>query len=340
MPGQLHGRPNRLRQGIEEDGDRQVGDDRDTQHQWPWDVRPGDDHQSAKRDQEGREDHSGVDDHGADPVSGLSLEPQTTGRTVGMHPEPTLKNLGTTARTLSSQGATKHCSAASRRVMSHVVDYRRSVIADEVARLRLEYETAGLVESEMAEDPFAEFASWFEGAVSSGIDQPNAFVLATVGDDGMPGARAVLMKDFSTQGLTFYTGLDSEKSHSLQKDPRAAATFVWVRLHRQVRFQGSVSPVEEATADAYFASRPRGAQIGAHASHQGEIVQARDVLDKRYARFEEEFADGPIPRPTHWGGWLIRPSGVEFWQGQANRFHDRVRYRIDGDVWLKERLAP
>jgi pyridoxamine 5'-phosphate oxidase len=214
------------------------------------------------------------------------------------------------------------------------------VIGDDAARLRREYEAHGLVETEMADDPFSQFEQWFSGVIAAGIDEPNAFVLATAGANGTPSARALLMKDLSAEGLVFYTGMKSRKSRDMRESPRAAATFVWTQIHRQVRFEGSVEEVDADTADAYFATRPRGAQIAAHASTQSELVSRREELDTRFARLSAEFGDGDVPRPDDWGGWRLIPSSVEFWQGRPNRFHDRVRYRLDGGAWLKERLSP
>lgn len=218
--------------------------------------------------------------------------------------------------------------------------YRRLVIGEEAARLRLEYEAHGLVESEMAESPIDQFRTWFDGATKAKIHEPNAFVLATVDADGAPSARAVLMKDISSDALVFYTGLFSRKSQAMRANHVAAGTFVWTPIHRQVRFEGVVSEVASETADAYFATRPRGAQIAAHASRQSEVVERRETLDERFARLDEEFGDAQVPRPEHWGGWSLRPNTVEFWQGQPNRFHDRVRYRRDAGGWVLERLSP
>ncbi|HEX9848012.1 MAG TPA: pyridoxamine 5'-phosphate oxidase [Acidimicrobiia bacterium] len=214
------------------------------------------------------------------------------------------------------------------------------MIGDDAARLRREYEAHGLVETEMADDPFSQFEQWFSGVIAAGIDEPNAFVLATAGANGTPSARALLMKDLSGEGLVFYTGMKSRKSRDMRESPRAAATFVWTQIHRQVRFEGTVEEVDADTADAYFATRPRGAQIAAHASTQSELVSRREELDTRFARLSAEFGDGDVPRPDDWGGWRLIPSSVEFWQGRPNRFHDRVRYRLDGGAWLKERLSP
>lgn len=213
------------------------------------------------------------------------------------------------------------------------------MIREEVARRRREYEAAGIAPEDMADDPFTEFEVWFDGVIVAELHEPSAFVLATADADGVPSARAVLMKDFSKDGLVFYTNLSSPKSHDLRDNPRAAATFVWTPLHRQVRFQGSVAEVPKKEADDYFATRPRGAQIAAHASRQSEVVTARSVLEDRFEEIEAQLGDD-VPRPGDWGGWRLEPLVVEFWQGRPNRFHDRVRYRLGVDGWTKERLAP
>lgn len=208
-----------------------------------------------------------------------------------------------------------------------------------MARRRREYETAGLDPEVMADDPFSEFEEWFAGVLEVDLYEPSAFVLATVDADGTPSARALLMKDLSAEGLVFYTGLDSRKSRAMTANPRAAATFVWTQLHRQVRFEGSVAQVIGEEADAYFTSRPRGAQIAAHASRQSEVVVNRSVLEERFEAVSQEYGE-TIPRPEQWGGWRLSPEMVEFWQGRPNRFHDRIRYRSEADRWVKERLSP
>jgi pyridoxamine 5'-phosphate oxidase len=192
----------------------------------------------------------------------------------------------------------------------------------------------------MAADPFAQFDLWLSGVYAADLEEPTAFVLATTDPDGRPSARALLMKEFSSDGLVFYTGLSSRKSRELSSNPRAAATFVWIPLHRQVRFEGAVESVDTATADAYFATRPRGAQLAAHASSQSAVVTNREELEARYSQLDAEFGEADIPRPQHWGGWRLVPDSVEFWQGRENRFHDRVRYRRNDGEWSKERLAP
>lgn len=211
---------------------------------------------------------------------------------------------------------------------------------EEAARLRREYETEGLSAAAMSDDPFSEFEIWFAGVVAVDMAEPNTFVLATVGSDDQPSARAVLMKEFSSSGIVFFTNLDSRKSADLKANPKAAATFVWVPLHRQVRFEGEVVAVDDTTADAYFATRPRGAQIAAHASRRQSEVVTREHLESRYAQLSADFGDDEVPRPGHWGGWRLIPEVIEFWQGRPNRFHDRIRYRLVEGRWVKDRLSP
>jgi pyridoxamine 5'-phosphate oxidase len=214
------------------------------------------------------------------------------------------------------------------------------VIDDQVAHLRREYEAMGLVERDMAPDPLAQFRVWFDGVLEAGLDEPNAFVLATADDKARPSARAVLMKAIDENGLVFYTNLASRKSWDLRVNPWAAATFVWVPLHRQIRFEGRVSLVPDGDADRYFETRPRGAQIAAHASMQSQLVESRQDLDHAYKELDAKFRGVKVPRPRAWGGWRLTPDSVEFWQGQPNRFHDRVRYVREGESWRMERVAP
>lgn len=214
------------------------------------------------------------------------------------------------------------------------------MIDDQVSELRREYEALGLIERDMAADPVTQFRMWFDGVLEAGIDEPNAFVLATADVAGRPSSRAVLMKGLDDEGLVFYTNLAGRKSQELRANPNAAATFVWTSLHRQVRFEGAVSLVDDDEADRYFEARPRGAQIAAHASSQSSVVESREELHEVFASTEKRFEGVKVPRPRAWGGWRLAPIMVEFWQGQPNRFHDRVRYVRDGEDWRKERLAP
>lgn len=210
---------------------------------------------------------------------------------------------------------------------------------EESRRLRKEYEDIGLNAGDMATDPITQFNEWFAAAVAAEIYEPDAFILSTSSVDGAPSARAVLLKGLTGTSLVFYTNLESRKSMEIKSNPQVAATFMWLRLHRQVRFEGRATPVDDAAADAYFASRPRGARIAAHASRQSTPVAARGELERAYAEIDARFGE-EIPRPPWWGGWELTPDRVEFWQGRMNRFHDRLRYIRQGDAWVIERLQP
>lgn len=207
--------------------------------------------------------------------------------------------------------------------------------------MRWEYETAGISWDGMAATWHRQLDEWLDDAEQSGIAEPNAMVLATVDAAGRPGSRTVLLKRNDADGLVFYTNYDSRKGHELATNPYASVTFPWYPLHRQAHACGRVSPVPAAESDAYFASRPRGAQLGAWSSPQSRVIPSRDVLDEAFAGYEQRWPEGTeVPRPGHWGGFRLVPDQVEFWQGRMNRVHDRLRYRYDGHGWLRERLAP
>ncbi len=210
-----------------------------------------------------------------------------------------------------------------------------------LARLRREYGAAGLSEADAGVDPNPLLERWLEAAVAAGITEPNAMALATVGADGRPSVRVVLLKGLDERGLVFYTGYDSRKSQDLAVEPWAAATLLWHDVGRQVRVEGPVSRVGAAESDAYFATRPRDSQLGAWASPQSDVVPDRAALERRLADVTARFGDGdPVPRPPGWGGWRLQPEVVEFWQGRPGRLHDRLRFRRRGDGWDRDRLAP
>lgn len=215
----------------------------------------------------------------------------------------------------------------------------RCMISEEAARLRREYEEAGFGVEDLADTPMAQFDLWYSGALASGIDEPNAFVLSTATPQGLPSARAVLMKGTTSTSLIFYTNLEARKSREIKENPRVAATFVWIPLHRQVRLEGAAQLVSDQEADAYFASRPRGAQVAAHSSRQSAVVSSREEMESIYAERDASLGE-VIPRPGDWGGWEITPDVVEFWQGRENRFHDRLRYAMSNGEWIVERLQP
>jgi pyridoxamine 5'-phosphate oxidase len=209
-----------------------------------------------------------------------------------------------------------------------------------LAGMRRAYSRTGLAETDLAPTWWEQFAAWFAEAVAA-LPEPNAMVVATATDDGRPSARTVLLKDVSEQGLTFFTNLDSRKGREAAGNPRAALVFPWFALQRQVVIDGDLEEIEPAAADAYFATRERGSQLGAQASQQSAVIAGRDVLDEAYARAAEKWPEGqPVPRPERWGGLRVVPHAVEFWQGRPDRLHDRLRYRREGGAWRVERLAP
>jgi pyridoxamine 5'-phosphate oxidase len=189
-------------------------------------------------------------------------------------------------------------------------------------------------------DPLAQLRDWYEHAVAAGLPEPEAMALATATPDGAPSVRFVLLKGIDERGVEFYSNYESRKGRELAANPRAALAILWRPQHRQVRVEGTVERLTAEESDAYFATRPRGAQLGAWASPQSEVVRDRDVLDRALADAEERFAGAPVPRPPHWGGFLVRPERIELWQGRLNRLHDRLRYVREAGGWRIERLAP
>lgn len=215
------------------------------------------------------------------------------------------------------------------------------------ASLRGEYDQGSLEVSDLGADPLEAFRRWFDDAVAeaqmtSPIPEPNVMVLATVDPGGRPAARAVLLKGIDERGLRFFTNLGSAKVSHLAANPACALTFVWPARARQVRVTGHARPVPTEESAAYFATRPRNSQLGAWASRQSEVISGRDELEHRLAEVRARYADTDVPLPPFWGGFVVEPDSVEFWQGRRSRLHDRLRYRrtSPGEPWLVERLSP
>ena len=209
----------------------------------------------------------------------------------------------------------------------------------EFAALRAEYSAAGLSEADLTPEPVALFRRWFDEVAV--LPEPNAMVLSTVGVDGRPSSRAVLLKGVDERGFVFFTNYDSRKGLELTDRPDCALLFPWFPLQRQVRVDGEAELLPRERVERYFASRPRAAQLGAWASHQSEEVGSRAELQAAYDEADARFADTPVPCPSYWGGFAVRPLEVEFWQGRSGRMHDRIVYRRDeADAWKTVRLAP
>lgn len=209
-----------------------------------------------------------------------------------------------------------------------------------IADIRKDYQLKSLSEHEVDANPFTQFSVWWKEAVQSDIVEVNAMALSTVTSEGKPSSRIVLLKGYDEQGFVFFTNYLSNKGQQISQNHFAALLFFWKELERQVRIEGVVSKVSEEESDAYFNSRPVGSRLGAWASPQSQKISDREVLNNELIKFTQQFNQENIPRPTHWGGYRVRPTRIEFWQGRSNRLHDRILYEQVNDNWQVSRLAP
>jgi pyridoxamine 5'-phosphate oxidase len=214
-------------------------------------------------------------------------------------------------------------------------------VSNNIADIRKEYKLRSLAEKDVQPDPFLQFDKWWQEAIHAKLEEVNAMTLATASGDGMPDARIVLLKGFDSGGFVFYTNYHSAKGEQLLANPRASLLFFWAGLERQVRISGLVTLAPAAQSDDYFRSRPEGSRIGAWASPQSEVIESREWLEAEERRLTGELAGDTLRRPPHWGGYVVRPTRMEFWQGRPSRLHDRIQYTLQGNGnWTIERLAP
>jgi pyridoxamine 5'-phosphate oxidase len=210
-----------------------------------------------------------------------------------------------------------------------------------IENLREDYRAATLSEKDVSKNPVKQFEKWFKQALDSKMHEPNAMTLATATTDGRPSARIVLLKDFNDNGFIFYTNYLSRKGKELGKNPLASLLFFWPEMERQVRIEGTVEKLSRETSERYFLTRPKGSQIGAVVSPQSQEIDSREQLEKKWAELETAYEDKDVPKPAHWGGYIVKPRLIEFWQGRSSRLHDRIAYKLAGkNDWKIVRLAP
>ncbi len=215
-----------------------------------------------------------------------------------------------------------------------------SKASERLADLRISYQRESLDIADTRENPFEQFRFWFDEAAEARIEEPNAMIVATVGKDGVPSARTLLLKGVDDDGFRFFTNYGSRKGQEMAENPDVSAVFLWKPLQRQVIVCGRVEKTTREESEAYFHSRPYAHQIGAWASDQSKVIPDRAWMEKREAEFKARFPEGEVPLPDYWGGYVIRPETVEFWQGRPSRLHDRIQYRRSSDGWERVRLSP
>jgi pyridoxamine 5'-phosphate oxidase len=211
----------------------------------------------------------------------------------------------------------------------------------DISSIRRDYQLASLDEASSAANPMDQFEHWWEEAIQSNIDEVNAFVLSTINEKGAPSSRVVLLKNFTPAGFVFFTNYESNKGKEIAANPVVAINFFWKELERQVRITGTIKKVSTEESEQYFHSRPIGSQVGAWSSPQSKVIPNREYLEGLVAENLEKYKDGNVPLPPHWGGYIVHPTNIEFWQGRSSRLHDRLEYSLQADhSWTKVRLAP
>ncbi|MBY0480704.1 MAG: pyridoxamine 5'-phosphate oxidase [Chitinophagaceae bacterium] len=213
-------------------------------------------------------------------------------------------------------------------------------MSNSIADIRRDYSLRSLLESDVAANPYEQFGKWWSEAINSEVDEVNAMTLATATPDGIPSARIVLLKGYDRNGFVFFTNYNSQKGQDIAANPKACLLFFWKELERQVRIDGNIEKISAAESEEYFQSRPVGSRIGAWCSPQSAVIEDRSVIEKNIAHYEAKFSNQPVPRPEHWGGYIVKPTAIEFWQGRSSRLHDRLRYSLTAESWKIERLAP
>ena len=210
----------------------------------------------------------------------------------------------------------------------------------DIASIRRDYQMASLDEAATSANPMDQFTHWWEEATTSNIDEVNAFVLSTVDANRAPASRVVLLKGYTPEGFIFFTNYDSDKGKEIAANPNVAMNFFWKELERQVRITGTIKKISAEESAEYFHSRPLGSQVGAWSSPQSQVIPNRAFLEKSFEENTEKYKEGIVPLPPHWGGYIVHPTQVEFWQGRSSRLHDRIRYNFENHQWSKVRLAP
>ncbi|WP_461790903.1 pyridoxamine 5'-phosphate oxidase [Pedobacter sp.] len=209
-----------------------------------------------------------------------------------------------------------------------------------VQNLRQDYKSAELNEKDIVKNPIAQFEKWFGDAIDAQIYEPNVMTLATADKSGRPNARIVLLKGVDEEGFSFYTNYLSQKGKEIKRNPFACLVFFWAELERQVRIEGKIEKLDKETSEQYFHSRPTGSQIGAIASPQSQVIEGRESLEAKVQELTQQYEGKQIPKPAHWGGYIVKPTSIEFWQGRPSRLHDRIKFTLVNGGWKIERLAP